>query len=315
MRINLFFEPQKKRKVLLHGGLGNQLFQIAEALRDFTTSSALVVRHLPQDGERTGETLDAFVLPTRVLVTDLTAPIWIIRKAINLGIRISTRAQPSKRHSILRIWLVALLCKLIGLIKRQTISFNLGVGKDSSRKSNKAELNIGYFQFQPEPKILKELAEITLRDPSTRFLEILEKSNKSKFIAVHVRLGDYLTDQNIGTLSSSYYNSAISQLLNSDSFEAVYVFSNDVLEAKRIIHLETRSHLVFVGEDLLSSAETFELMRHASAYVISNSTFSWWASMLSYTENPIVICPTPWFKRLPEPVGLIPADWIRNSRD
>jgi hypothetical protein len=67
------------------------------------------------------------------------------------------------------------------------------------------------------------------------------------------------------------------------------------------------------SEDLISSAETLELMRHGKGYVLSNSSFSWWAGALSHVDNASIICPTPWFERKNEPIDLIPKDWVRHS--
>jgi hypothetical protein len=61
----------------------------------------------------------------------------------------------------------------------------------------------------------------------------------------------------------------------------------------------------------LNSAETLELMRCGKAYIIANSTFSWWGAMLSNSENPMVICPDRWFKSQAEPLHLIPKYWKR----
>jgi hypothetical protein len=52
-------------------------------------------------------------------------------------------------------------------------------------------------------------------------------------------------------------------------------------------------------------------MRHGAAYVIGNSTYSWWAAALSYTKNPHVIAPRPWFYGQDEVPNLLPKDWKR----
>jgi hypothetical protein len=97
------------------------------------------------------------------------------------------------------------------------------------------------------------------------------------------------------------------------------------MTAQAIILLIQVGALLFCygGEDLgqiqasstkvskLTSAETLEIMRLGKAYIIANSTFSWWGAMLSKSENPLVICPDIWFKSQAEPLDLIPSSWKR----
>ena len=63
-----------------------------------------------------------------------------------------------------------------------------------------------------------------------------------------------------------------------------------------------------------SSITTLEKMRCGSAYIIGNSTFSWWGSFLSHSINPPTIAPEPWFTGMNDPNELIPPEWIRMRR-
>jgi hypothetical protein len=50
-------------------------------------------------------------------------------------------------------------------------------------------------------------------------------------------------------------------------------------------------------------------MSLASANVIANSTFSWWAAALNQNKG-FVVAPDKWFRGLEDPKDLIPPDWI-----
>jgi hypothetical protein len=50
-------------------------------------------------------------------------------------------------------------------------------------------------------------------------------------------------------------------------------------------------------------------MRHGSAYVISNSTFSWWGAVLKYDESAAVWAPRPWFKSQRSPEDIYGENW------
>jgi len=55
-------------------------------------------------------------------------------------------------------------------------------------------------------------------------------------------------------------------------------------------------------------------MRLGTGYVLSNSTFGWWAAYLARMEPKVVVVPDPWFKKIDEPLGLIPIGWTRIPR-
>jgi hypothetical protein len=52
-------------------------------------------------------------------------------------------------------------------------------------------------------------------------------------------------------------------------------------------------------------------MRLGEAFVIPNSTFSWWAARLSESEQPPVAVPRKWFEFQENPIDLFPEEWLR----
>jgi hypothetical protein len=54
-------------------------------------------------------------------------------------------------------------------------------------------------------------------------------------------------------------------------------------------------------------------MRYFSGYVISNSTFAWWAAFLRHNQEVPVYAPDPWFKMINDPKMLIPENWNKVS--
>ena len=54
---------------------------------------------------------------------------------------------------------------------------------------------------------------------------------------------------------------------------------------------------------------TLQAMRLGCAYVIANSTFSWWAAYLSLNPSVEVVAPSPWFMVMEDPKELIPPNW------
>lgn len=114
--------------------------------------------------------------------------------------------------------------------------------------------------------------------------------------AVHVRRGDYLHHPDHHPVPSvDYYTRAIA----AHAGESVVVFSDDLAWCRAhfgdaVQYFEVPAAYV---PPVLTSAPRdwidFFAMSAADAFVISNSTFSWWAAWLAQTDA--VIYPEPWF--------------------
>jgi hypothetical protein len=160
-------------------------------------------------------------------------------------------------------------------------------------------------------EVFKEMKAISIRHISKAVIDVLNQAQDKKILVIHIRLTDYLSETNFGTLNSAYYSEALSLALELRSFSDIWVFSDDVELAKKRIPLEVDLPLTWFSDLELSTAETFTVMRQGQGFIIANSSFSWWAARLSLTAHPLVITPKPWFKNLNEPDNLIPPDWVR----
>ena len=133
-------------------------------------------------------------------------------------------------------------------------------------------------------------------------------------LVVHVRLGDYKIEKNIGILSPEYYKNALEQIWDESQFNRIWVFSDEIELAKKFIP-EIYHHKVNWFDSIDGSTiSTFEVMRYGKGYVIANSTYSWWAAMLSYCEWVKVVCPEPWYVGQNSPLRIIPGNWQTVSR-
>ena len=100
-------------------------------------------------------------------------------------------------------------------------------------------------------------------------------------IAIHVRRGDY-DDNYHPTQKMDYYNKALSLLPDAP----VYVFSDDTDEAKRMF---PDANIVRGNHYMVD----FQLMTKCTNFILSNSTFCWWAWWLA--DHDICIAPANWF--------------------
>jgi len=177
---------------------------------------------------------------------------------------------------------------------------------------------VGYFQTWRYFEALKNLGlvpEIKMKHPSLWFLEMTNQMKRQgRVLGIHVRRGDYVGNAGIGTLSVSYYESATEELRSRGvTWDAVWIFSDDVLlaqnEFKNFSNLS--DNLVFVQPPFGSHAfESMLLLSRCSSLIIANSTFSWWAAILGNPEK-LVVCPSKWFAEMEDPRDLFPQKWIQ----
>jgi len=305
-------------RFLLMGGLGNQLFQLAAGM-SYSEETTTLVDNLgnPRRNRSNEPEIASFALPNSVKIESGTPATLMSRKLTNFGIRLGARAP--KRN--LKIKLYETLVNLASIFKhkkRISINLNTGIGFDPRFKARRNHLNIGYFQakeFCENEKVFQKMMTLTIAKPSEQFLVLEKIARDVKPIVVHIRLGDYLKEESFGVPSKSYYQQGIQQLTESRNQTPIWLFSNDPDEAIKMISEGELSKVFTVPSRGLSSAETLELMRLGCAYVIANSTFSWWGAMLSYNTNPEVVSPSPWFKSGIAPKTIYPDSWTQTAAD
>jgi hypothetical protein len=141
-----------------------------------------------------------------------------------------------------------------------------------------------------------------------------ELSNIEKPIVVHIRRGDYKYEDQFGLLSCDYYSRAIAEIddLSASSYGVVWLFSDEMEIAKQIL-LDIGRPIRYFGAEF-STKSAFELMRLGHAFIIANSSFSYWAAALAHKFDVMVICPNPWFIGIDSSANLIPPRWHSIDR-
>jgi hypothetical protein len=305
-------------KVLISGGLGNQLFQFASGLYVADRSSLeleFASRDLRRNNTGTPEILD-FSLPDFVHWNYDKRTKLIREKYRNLLLRISS--ENSQTLKLLLRLVVVCFNFPFGLGKRRYF-INNGVGFDSNiLKLSQNIFLVGYFQNHCIPsnsRVLNRLRELAPTHTSDSLDRLILEALSVRPLIVHVRLTDYRKESGIGLLPASYYNASLKCAFADREFSEIWLFSDEPLEAISFIPKEFR-HLVKQNLDLdLSSAQTLHLMRYGAGYVIANSTFSWWGAFLRFDEHAPVYAPTPWFLQGKSPKNISPPEWISVNAD
>lgn len=147
----------------------------------------------------------------------------------------------------------------------------------------------GYFQSTA----LVEKAWPLYRAEILAFTEtIIQKSRFSDSEALkrkmlHIRRGDFVKNkQTVGLLAIEYF------LRQLEPREAVTVLT-DAESSDSEISTKFPNALIY-GVDTIDTWTSFSMLSRANYLITSNSTFSWWAGILSFERGGVVIAPRPW---------------------
>jgi len=171
--------------------------------------------------------------------------------------------------------------------------------KNFFRRKNK--VIDGFYQseyyFYPIRNKIKEIFKVNT-EPSPKNKEIIETIDKSNSVCVHIRRGDYLNSEwsSLQVCTSEYFYKAVDYMKKQLINPVFFVFSNCHEDIEYIKHnFKFDGNFVYV--DLQNpDYEELRLMMSCKHFIISNSTFSWWAQYLSDYNDKIVIAPKVWDK-------------------
>ena len=150
---------------------------------------------------------------------------------------------------------------------------------------------VGYFQsesyFEQYSENIKSLFSYPLEfeDRIRRELPFIFEGDTT---VINVRRGDYLHSPNYHpVITPEYIYKAIELIPNTKNY---LIASDDIPWCKANIQLPNSRYL-----EGYRSYEQLWILSMCHNFVISNSSFSWWAAYLSRNPNKIVIAPETWF--------------------
>ncbi len=199
----------------------------------------------------------------------------------------------------------------------------------------------GFWQsekyFEKHSDIIRE--EFTLKNPlgaeATQALQEIRdfKQKGYETIMVHVRRGDYVTNKHsialLGVLEPDYFSLAIEKVCseidkrnmengnNSDSNlyagskpKHIFFATEDTAWVKQ--NIKPHINYSFISRPGIYDFEEMVVMSNCDHFVISNSSFSWWAAWLGTHPNKIVAAPKKW---IVDPsvntADATPEEWFR----
>jgi Glycosyl transferase family 11 len=166
----------------------------------------------------------------------------------------------------------------------------------------------GYFQSLNYFAEIEKPLKVFLTE---KFSSANIKSPKNDSVLIHVRLGDYLNPINQNrfyTVTDEYINKALEMLKPLSSWKTIEVITDDIRNFNLLLP-KTAAQTSIIHN--LNSKDSFELLVKAPNKIISNSTFSWWAAWVGGGN---VIAPHNWFKEDSGlkiiPKEFFPSDWL-----
>lgn len=125
--------------------------------------------------------------------------------------------------------------------------------------------------------------------------ELYQMMDQTNSVCVSIRRGDYLNNnnrKNFYICDEVFFRKAIGVVKCKIDNPVLFFFSDDINWVKGNIQPDLPSFYES-GKDPVW--EKLRLMYSCKHFIISNSTFSWWAQYLSRNDNKIVISPDHWF--------------------
>ena len=311
-----------KVRVVLTGGIGNQLFQYAFALYVSRKLKCTIYlgqglgvarQRIPGQAD-----LEFYKLSREVKVEKLRRMDSFRRKCLNF---IHSKSLENKERNSIPVELYKTLANAIFSIldsKQTKIFFAKNLGFAGNQELDAFSYYIGYFQtfrYLECDNLLEDLRNLRISDVGPDLKKLIRDSRLEKPLIVHVRLMDYRDHNAFGILDTSYYSRAFALAKLDAEYKSIWVFSDDLELAKQILPETIRDHARFIGEVDNNPVATLEAMRLGKHYIIANSTFSWWAATLSENPSAQVFAPYPWFYGMDEPRDLIPPNWKRIARE
>ena len=99
-------------------------------------------------------------------------------------------------------------------------------------------------------------------------------------------------------LENKYYIDGIKYFESLDDIDNIHIIvKNKEYALKRFNDLNLKYKLIYLSDFNFSTMEEFYMLRSYNNIIISRSSFSWWASYLSFSKNLNIVIPKKWWSK------------------
>lgn len=150
-----------------------------------------------------------------------------------------------------------------------------------------------YF-YEIKDRLVKEIQPIY--PIQKKNLSLYRCINNSNSICVSIRRGDFVDNQNFSKVhkvcNKIYYEKAIEEISKKVIKPVFFFFSDDIEWVKNNIRVK---YPCFYEDGDDPVWEKLRLMYSCKHFIISNSSFSWWAQYLGRYKDKVVVAPSRWY--------------------
>jgi hypothetical protein len=277
--------------VRTHGGLGNQLFQLAFGLEVSQKNNTNLIldiswyKNIPDQSTKRSEYL-----------SKLAPDVLKLENLDQIKSNLKSQSSLSQKIGLKKI-----------LIKEKYGEFNSGFLKHEHAYFD------GYwhsYRYLINNLISKKIQLDSEQGSLTKQYQEDILNNNS--VMLHIRRGDYLLSNNKNILlTKQYYDRAIQHMLEKKKKIQLFIFSDDINWVKNNWQFNAPSNFIEKIDTNDSSIEELKLMTLCKNHIIANSTFSWWGAWLGRHPAKRVVAPARWYADGRPTPDLLPPDWLR----
>jgi hypothetical protein len=311
-------ERELTAEVFLQGGFGNQLFQLMSILENYPSSNVSLNTQVlrPRLNSECIPEIINLSLPNKVTVKFGSRKILV--KILNISFIIRPlilrylNQRDLHKGSLVQKFTPIVLRVLVSIQFFRIVSLDI-----EGRSISKSRQNIvlGYFQNyrsfdQLGVNRITSILRNTKISKNSASTPTIEKTGV--VLGVHIRQGDYAGNPDFGILDREYYANALARVERQVKLDQVWIFAEENSIDTTLISLFSEKYLVSIISDreIPSEIATLQKMGECDAFIMANSTFSWWGATLICNQDNVFV-PTPWFKSNPEFEPAISPDWIQ----
>lgn len=280
----------------LSEGLGNQMFQYAFARKMQEIYGDFI--HLDTQSYRRNKGKRSFSLSNFVLNDKVTYGNTVLERLIDTYIKVKRKIIRTNKDTKNKD--ISYSFEKKGLYLNDNTFGYVDYDYNSKRKNKYVMGSWMNYKFvrDIEDVLKKEFSvKKELTEENQKLINEIKNKNS---VCIHIRLGDYLSPEwsYLNVCTAKYYKESYERMKEKLDNPTFYVFSNtskDLKWIKENYSFLSDCNFIDMGN---CDYEDLELMKNCHHFIISNSTYSWWAQFLSPYENKIVMAPSIWSNKI-----------------